>query len=157
MINRKDFKVTMSTKVCSNHFSLGYRCKESCRTPTLYMKGYEEKPESGNRRPAPRVRGTVKLTTERKRKIDDEMHSGPINPRDRHLHLIQILRRPLWRKLFHTLKRNFNLNRNTSDNVIHTESEDKQTQTEWPHQHDQKGPLFWIRLHVRKNVIVRQV
>ena len=95
MINRKDFKVTMSTKVCNNHFSLGYRCKESCRTPTLYMKGYEEKPESGNRRPAPRVRGTVKLTTERKRKTDDEMHSGPINPRDRHLHLIQILRRPL--------------------------------------------------------------
>ena len=45
MINRKDFKVTMSTKVCSNHFSLGYHCKESCKTPTLYMKGYEEKPE----------------------------------------------------------------------------------------------------------------
>ena len=43
---------------------------------------------------------------------------------------------------FHTLKRNFNLNRNTSDNVIHAESEDKETQTEWPHQHDQKGPLF---------------
>ena len=67
----------MSTKVCSNHFSLGYRCKESCRTPALYMKGYEEEPKSGSRRPAPRIRGTVKLTTERKRNIDDEKHSGP--------------------------------------------------------------------------------
>ena len=37
-INRDHFKVTMSTKVCSNHFAQGYRTSE-CLTPTLSWKG----------------------------------------------------------------------------------------------------------------------
>ena len=32
--------MTMSTKVCSNHFAAGY-CSDSCRIPTLFLKGYE--------------------------------------------------------------------------------------------------------------------
>lgn len=39
-INRDKFKVTMSTKVCANHFVQGYR-NSQCRTPTLFMKGYD--------------------------------------------------------------------------------------------------------------------
>ena len=35
-----NFKMTMSTKVCSNHFSAGY-CSNTCRVPTLYLKGYD--------------------------------------------------------------------------------------------------------------------
>ena len=31
--------ITMSTKVCSNHFTSGY-CSDVCRTPTLYLNGY---------------------------------------------------------------------------------------------------------------------
>ena len=38
-INRDQFKVTTSTKVCSNHFVPGYSTSQ-CPTPTLYMKGY---------------------------------------------------------------------------------------------------------------------
>lgn len=34
------FKMTMSTKVCSNHFAAGY-CSDLCRIPTLFLKGYE--------------------------------------------------------------------------------------------------------------------
>ena len=49
-IMRDKFKVTFSTKVCSNHFSAGYRHSE-CRTPTLYMKGYEIKEQKPTRRP----------------------------------------------------------------------------------------------------------
>lgn len=41
MIDRKDgFKVTMGTKVCSNHFRAGY-CSDVCPVPMLYMKGYD--------------------------------------------------------------------------------------------------------------------
>ena len=36
---RGDFKVSMSTKVCSNHFAAGYR-SDQCTTPILYLKGY---------------------------------------------------------------------------------------------------------------------
>ena len=32
--------MTMSTKLCSNHFSAGY-CSDLCRIPTLFLKGYE--------------------------------------------------------------------------------------------------------------------
>ena len=40
LLNRGgDFKVSMSTKVCSNHFAAGYR-SDHCTTPTLYLKGY---------------------------------------------------------------------------------------------------------------------
>ena len=40
LLNRRDFKVTLSTKVCSNHFAGGYRSKE-CPNPTLHLKGYD--------------------------------------------------------------------------------------------------------------------
>ena len=34
-----NFKMSMSTKVCSNHFAAGY-CSIECRIPTLFLKGY---------------------------------------------------------------------------------------------------------------------
>ena len=41
MLNRGgNFKITMSTKVCSNHSVAGY-CSDMCRVPSLYMKGYQ--------------------------------------------------------------------------------------------------------------------
>ena len=55
-INRDKFKVTMSTKVCSNHFAQGYR-NPQCRTPTLYMIGYDC--EDKLKRPAPKIRTEV--------------------------------------------------------------------------------------------------
>ena len=40
LLNRgDDFKVSMSTKVCSNHFDAGYR-SDQCTTPTLHLQGY---------------------------------------------------------------------------------------------------------------------
>lgn len=75
MINRKEYKVTMDTKVCSNHFTLGYHCKESCRIPTLFMKGYDDNLENKSRR-APRMRVYVEPTTQRKRKADDDEMQG---------------------------------------------------------------------------------
>ena len=53
-INRDQFKVTKSTKVCSSHFEQGYRIPE-CPTPTLYMRGYDS---SKTKIPAPKVRPT---------------------------------------------------------------------------------------------------
>ena len=35
-----NFKMSMSTKVCSNHFAAGY-CSSECRIPTLFLKGYD--------------------------------------------------------------------------------------------------------------------
>ena len=40
LMNRHDFKVKLSTKVCSNHLKTGYRSKD-CPNPKLYMKGYD--------------------------------------------------------------------------------------------------------------------
>ena len=40
-INRKDFKVTPWTVVCSNHFTAGYYSHAGCTIPTLFMKGYD--------------------------------------------------------------------------------------------------------------------
>lgn len=40
-INRKDFKISNSTVVCSNHFSAGYY-SDVCNVPTLFMKGYTD-------------------------------------------------------------------------------------------------------------------
>ncbi|XP_065647697.1 uncharacterized protein LOC136077086 [Hydra vulgaris] len=40
MLNRQgSFKMTMSTKVCSNHFAAGY-CSDVSPIPTLFLKGY---------------------------------------------------------------------------------------------------------------------
>ena len=69
LINRKDFKVTGNTKVCSNHFAAGYRCKE-CPDPTLYMKGYETK--DSKKRSAPKKRLNVPPRRKKKRKINGE-------------------------------------------------------------------------------------
>ena len=55
-INRQDFKVTASTVVCSNHFAAGYYNNDTCRIPTLYMKGYSDDVES--KRKPPRLRET---------------------------------------------------------------------------------------------------
>ena len=38
LINRKDFKITKDTKVCSNHFKAGKPTKED-PIPSLYLKG----------------------------------------------------------------------------------------------------------------------
>ena len=46
-----NFKMTMSTKVYSNHFSAGY-CSNTCRVPTLYLKGYDSKHKEGRPLPA---------------------------------------------------------------------------------------------------------
>ena len=63
-INRDHFKVTMSTKVCSNNFAQGYR---KYRNPTMYIKGYNC--ESKSKRPPPKIRSTqIKESRSRKRK-----------------------------------------------------------------------------------------
>ena len=74
-INREKFKVTMGTKVCSNHFVQGYRIRNShSRAQPLFMKGYdcEDKPQ----RPAPKIRNTEiseKKTRERKQRGSDDV------------------------------------------------------------------------------------
>ena len=35
-----NFKMSMPTKVCSNHFAAGY-CSSECSIPTLFLKGYD--------------------------------------------------------------------------------------------------------------------
>ena len=73
-INRDQFKVTKSTKVCSNHFVQGYQTPE-CPTPTLYMRGYDS---SKTKRPAPKVRPTEnKEKKSRKRKQSDRADEVP--------------------------------------------------------------------------------
>ena len=50
LLNRRgDFKVSMSTKVCSNHFATGYR-SDQCTTPTLYLKRYTQLQEIKKRK-----------------------------------------------------------------------------------------------------------
>ena len=75
-INRDEFKVTMSTKVCSNHFAQGYR-NSRCRTPTLYMKGYDC--EDKLQRPSPKIRITEvsnKKTRKRKQSGNGQLNDG---------------------------------------------------------------------------------
>ena len=44
MLNRGgNFKMSISTKFCSNHFATGY-CPDECPIPTLFLKGYEDEP-----------------------------------------------------------------------------------------------------------------
>ena len=44
MLNKGgNFKMSMSTKVCSNHFAAGY-CTDVCPIPNLFLKGYEDEP-----------------------------------------------------------------------------------------------------------------
>jgi len=65
MINRKNFKVKLSTKVCSNHFAAGYKSAE-CWKPTLYMKGYENNVKK-ERRPPKRRATPAKICTKAKK------------------------------------------------------------------------------------------
>ena len=37
------FKMLMSSKICSNHFTAGY-CPDVCRITTLHLKGYATEP-----------------------------------------------------------------------------------------------------------------
>ena len=74
-INRDQFKVTTSTKVCSNHFVQGYRTSQ-CPTLTLYMKGYDC--DSKPQRPAPKFRSTEnKERNTAKRKRSYSADQGP--------------------------------------------------------------------------------
>ena len=76
-INRDQFKVTTSTKVCSNHFVQGYRTSQ-CHTPTLYMKGYDF--DSKPQRPAPKFRATKdKERKSAKREQSYSADQGPSN------------------------------------------------------------------------------
>ena len=51
MLNRHgSFKMTMSTKICSNHFAAGY-CSDVSPIPTLYLKGYGVKESSKRKDP----------------------------------------------------------------------------------------------------------
>ena len=48
-----NFKMSMSTKVCSNQFAADY-CSSECRVPTLFLKGYDV--PCSNKRRSPRQR-----------------------------------------------------------------------------------------------------
>ena len=76
LLNRKDFKVTGSTKVCSNHFVSGYRSKD-CPDPTIYLKGYEI--QNTKKRPAPRERSDVLPRRKRKRIKSTESDKSDIS------------------------------------------------------------------------------
>ena len=76
LLNRKDFKVAGSTKICSNHFVSGYRSKD-CPDPTLYMKGYEI--ENTKKRPAPRERSDALPRRKRKRIKSTESDKSDIS------------------------------------------------------------------------------
>ena len=74
LIKRKDFKVTASTKVCSNHFAVGYRSKE-CPNPTLYMTGYEVK-EAKKRLPPKHRSDIPSRSKKRKREVSETRGEG---------------------------------------------------------------------------------
>ena len=62
LLNRGgDFKVSMSTKVCSNHFAAGYR-SDHCTTPTLYLKGYPY-PQEIKKRKSPSKRKLLAVSS----------------------------------------------------------------------------------------------
>ena len=64
-IQRGNYKVKKTTKVCSNHFEAGYRC-DTCWKPTLHMKGYPD--NDVKKRPPPKERATTERKLNRKRK-----------------------------------------------------------------------------------------
>ncbi len=68
LLNRKHFKVSSNTKVCSNHFQAGYRSEE-CPNPTLYLKGYcPDKQKKTRRRPSPKKRESLAPKPKRQRR-----------------------------------------------------------------------------------------
>ena len=75
LLNRRDFKVTLSTMVCSSHFAGGYRSKE-CPNPTLHLKGYD-RVEKGKRRSSPTKRDRYLSPKPKKRRRNNEVYQGP--------------------------------------------------------------------------------
>ena len=64
-----NFKMSMSTKVCSNHFAAGY-CSIECRIPTLFLKGYDVPCSSKRRSPRKRLSETESfLKSKRSRQV----------------------------------------------------------------------------------------
>ena len=55
------FKVSMSTKVYSNHFDAGYR-SDQCTTPTLHLQGYTHLQEIKERK-SPRLRKLLAVSS----------------------------------------------------------------------------------------------
>ena len=55
-----NFKISMSTKVCSNHFTASY-CSSECRTPTLFLKCYDVPCSSIRRSPRKKLFETEKF------------------------------------------------------------------------------------------------
>ena len=52
-----NFKMSMSTKICSNHFAAGY-CSSECRIPTICLKAYDVPCSSKRRSPRKRLSET---------------------------------------------------------------------------------------------------
>ena len=73
LINRRDFKVKLSKKVCSNHFKTGYRSKD-CPNPTLYMKGYDS-PAKSKRRAYPKERLPLPPKAKKRRLVDGKQQA----------------------------------------------------------------------------------
>ena len=71
MLNRGGkFKMSMSTKVCSNHFAAGY-CSDVCPIPAVYLKGYD-------------ISSTPKRTVPKRRTLFQPETSAP--KRRKHIH-----------------------------------------------------------------------
>ena len=85
-INRKNFKVTKWTVVCSNHFAAGYYSSTGCNVPTLYMKGYDEPLVVSKKRKQPTDRSTAPdRKVKRSRNVlncqsDEELERPPQTP-----------------------------------------------------------------------------
>ena len=73
LINLRDFKVKLSTKVCSNHFQTGYRTK-NCPNPSLYLKGYDC-PAKSKRRAYPKERLPLSPKAKRRRLVDNKQQA----------------------------------------------------------------------------------
>ena len=73
LINRRDFKVKLSTKVCSNHLKTGYRSKD-CPNPKLYMKGYDS-PAKRKRRGYPKERLPLPPKAKKRRLVDGKQQA----------------------------------------------------------------------------------
>ena len=64
-----NFKMSMLTKVCSNHFVAGY-CSSECRIPTLFLKGYNVPCRSKRSSPRKRLSETLSfLKSKRSRQV----------------------------------------------------------------------------------------
>ena len=53
LFREANFKMTMFTKICSNHFSVGY-CSSKCRIQTIFSEGYDV--PCSSKRSSPRKR-----------------------------------------------------------------------------------------------------